>query len=134
MGICLRDDNGAFVLAKTMSLSPMSSVAVGEALGLLYAMQWMQDMQFDNVDFVADSKITTDAFHSRRIDVTEFGHVISACRDIFSTFTNSGVEFNRRQANVVADALASEATLSASPNIYFVIPDCIETLLINDML
>jgi hypothetical protein len=80
IGICLRDDNGAFVLAKTMSLS----------LGLLYAMQWMHDMQFDNVDFVVDSKITTYAFHSKRIDVTEFGHVISACRDIFSTFTNSG--------------------------------------------
>jgi len=92
IGICLRDDEGAFVLAKTMSLSPMSSVHVGEALGLLYA---MQDMHFDNVDFVLNSKITTDAFHTRRIYVTEFGHVITACRHLFSTFTNSRVEFNR---------------------------------------
>ena len=134
IGICLRDDEGAFVLAKTMSVSPMSSVHVGEALGLLYAMQWMQDMHFDNVDFVLDSKITMDAFHTRRIDVTEFSHVITTCRHLFSTFTNSMVEFNQRQPNVVAHALARETTLSASPTIYFEIPYCIETPLINNML
>jgi hypothetical protein len=132
--ICLRDDEGAFVLAKTMSLSPMSSVLVGEALGLLYAMQWMQHMHFDSVDFVLDSKITTNAFRTRRIDVTEFSHVITTCRHLFSSFTNSRVEFNRRQANVVAHTLASETTLSANPTVYFEIPYCIETPLITDML
>jgi ribonuclease HI len=135
IGICVRDDEGTFVLAKTVSISPMCSVAVGEALGLFHALQWLSDMQFDNVDFVLDSKITTDAFNHRWIDVTEFGQVISACQSLFNTnFSNSKVEFNRRQANEVAHTLAGVATLSASPNIYYRVPRCINSLIINEML
>jgi hypothetical protein len=69
-GICIRDDEGTFVLAQTIPLSPMYSVAMGEALGLFHALQWLSDMQFDDVDVVLDSKITIDAFHHRQVDVT----------------------------------------------------------------
>ncbi|KEH16790.1 hypothetical protein MTR_0093s0070 [Medicago truncatula] len=79
IGICIRDDEGTFMLAKTVYISPMCSVVVGEALGLFQSLQWLSDMQFDNVDFTLDSKITTDAFNHRRIDVTEFIQVISSC-------------------------------------------------------
>jgi len=44
------------------------------------------------------------------------------------------VEFVRRQANTVAHALAREATFLANPAIYYDIPDCIESLIINEML
>jgi len=70
IGIYVRDDEGTFVLAKTVSISPTCSVVVGEAIGLFHALQWLSDMQFDNVDFVLDSKITTDDFNHHRIDVT----------------------------------------------------------------
>lgn len=97
IGICLRDDSGTFFLARLLYFNSIYPVAVGESLGLFHALQWMHDMQFDNIDFELDSKITTDAFHSRRTDVTEFGNIIDACRDIFTTsFTNSRVEFTRR--------------------------------------
>jgi len=60
----------------------------------------------DNVDFVVDSKTINDAFHFNRPGVLEFGHIISRCqRLIHSQFTNSRVEFNKRQANMVARAL-----------------------------
>ena len=108
---------------------------LGEAWGLYHALQCMQDMQFDNIDFELDSKITRDDFHSRTVNVTKFGHIIDVCRDIFSTsFTNSQVEFIRRQANVTAHALTREATSLASPVIYYAIPYCIETIIINEML
>ncbi|KEH21136.1 hypothetical protein MTR_8g098925 [Medicago truncatula] len=94
IGICIRDDEGTFVLAKTVSISPMCSVAVGEALDLFHALQWLSNMQSDNVDFILDSKITTNAFNHRRIDVTKFSQVISACQSLFNThFSNSKVEF-----------------------------------------
>jgi len=48
-------------------------VDVGEALGLHSALQWLSDMQFDNVDFETDSKLTADAFLSTRDDLFEFG-------------------------------------------------------------
>jgi len=116
IGICVRDAEGTFVLAKAFTYSCMFLVEVGEALGLHVALQWMSDMQFDNVDFETDSKFTVDAFLSSRNDLSEFGYIISSCRSLFcSFFSNSRVEFVRRQANAVAHALAREATLLASP-------------------
>lgn len=67
--------------------------------------------------------------------MSEFDCIISSCRSLFSsTFANSRVEFVRRQANRVAHALAREAMLLASPVIYYYIPNCIESLIINEML
>jgi len=80
-------------------------------------------MQFDNIDFEIDSKITRNVFHSARDDISEFGYIIASCRSLFNShFTNFRVEFARRQTNVVAHALAGEATFLASPAIYFNIP------------
>jgi len=72
-------------LAKTLCVTPLCTVVdVGEALGLLHVFQWINDMQFDNFDFVLDSKTTTDAFHMKLVDVTEFGRVITTCRNFFT--------------------------------------------------
>lgn len=113
--ICIRDDEGTFVLAKTVSLSRRCHVPLGEALGLFHDIQWLRDMQFDNVDFALDSQLTTKVFNHQREDVSEFGKVIFACKRLFtSSFTNSQVEFNKRQSNVVTHTFAWIATLSAS--------------------
>jgi hypothetical protein len=82
IGVCIRDDEGSFVLAKTINFSPKCSVPLGEALGLLHALQWLRDLRKDNIDFVLDSKIVTEAFHRQRPDVTEFGQVMSAIRSL----------------------------------------------------
>jgi len=109
------------------------SVDVG--LSLFHTLQWLSDMQFDDIDVALDSKITTDAFHNRRVDVTKFGQVISACWSLFNThFSNLKVEFNRRQANEVAHTLAGVAALSASPKIHYHLSHCINSLIINEML
>jgi len=42
--ICLRDEDGVYVLAQTMSLSIKYSIDVGEALGLSNVLQWFADM------------------------------------------------------------------------------------------
>jgi ribonuclease HI len=135
VGMCIRDSEGTFVLAKTLNFSSHCSVHLGEAMGLFYALQWLRDLGLDNADFASDSKIVTDAFHHQQLDVTEFGHVMSAARSLFtSSFTNSRVEFNRRQANEVAHASARVALFSASPTIYTDVPHCIEHVIINEML
>lgn len=43
------------------------SVDVGEDMSLFYALQWLALMQFDSVDFMTDSKVTTDEFDKRKI-------------------------------------------------------------------
>jgi len=87
------------------------------------------------VDFETDSKLTVDAFLSDRNDTSEFGCIITSCRSLFnSLFSNSRVNFVRRQVNGVAHALARDTTLLASPVVYYDIPNCIESLIINEML
>jgi len=92
-------------------------------------------MQFDNVDFAMDSKTTHDAFHSYKDDVSEFKHIISACQSLFANhFTNSRVEFPRRQTNAFAYALAEGTTLLTNPIIYFNTPYYINNIIFNKML
>lgn len=92
-------------------------------------------MQFDDVDVMLDSKITTGTFHHRRVNVTEFGRVISICLTLFNThFSNSKVEFNRRQANEAAHTLVGDAALATSPTNYYHVAHCINSLIIYEML
>ncbi|GAU48398.1 hypothetical protein TSUD_405430 [Trifolium subterraneum] len=135
IGICIRDDQGAFILAKTEWFSPKSEVHTGEALGLLAALNWVHELNLGPVEFELDSKRVVDSFHSSKRDFTEFGVIVEHCKSIFSTYyRNSSVEFVRRQANEVAHKLAKAATLSASFQILVDIPNCIEHILINEML
>jgi len=135
LGMCIRDEGGVFVLVKAILLPVMHDVHVGEVIGLYYALEWLSDMRFDNVDFALDSKTTEDAFNNCPPDVSEFGLIISVCRSLFDlNFTNSKVEFNRRQPKRVAHTLAGVAMLLASPTTYSYVPRCIEHLIINEML
>ncbi|MCH86489.1 cytochrome P450, partial [Trifolium medium] len=62
IGICIRDEHGVFILAKTEWLTPKSEVHVGEALGLLYALKWVHELNLGPVDFELDSKRVVDRF------------------------------------------------------------------------
>ncbi|GAU41379.1 hypothetical protein TSUD_398160 [Trifolium subterraneum] len=56
IGICIRDEHGAFILAKTEWLNPKSEVRIGETLDLLSALDWVHELQLGPVDFELDSK------------------------------------------------------------------------------
>jgi len=64
IGMCVRDDDGAFVLASTVSFSLICPVSIGEVLGLFYTLEWSSDMQMDKVDYPVESKTTNNAFSS----------------------------------------------------------------------
>jgi ribonuclease HI len=61
--MCIRDDEGWYLLARTLWITPPCTTEVGEALGLLHTIQWVHDLRFDNVDFTLDSKKVVDNFH-----------------------------------------------------------------------
>jgi hypothetical protein len=69
------------------------------------------------VDFALDSKTVVDYFHKGGSNITEFGDVLNECIRK-SYFENSRVEFNRRQANEVAHALARVAPSIARSHIF----------------
>jgi ribonuclease HI len=134
IGICIRDMNGAFVLARTDCFSPIIDVDTGEALGLLQAMEWVRDLHLVNMDFEVDSKTVADNIYRTQSGVSEFSVLISNCIHLLGTdLMNSDVKFIRRQANGVAHSLAKAALSEASFRIHYNIPSCIEPLIVYEM-
>ncbi|CAJ2636114.1 unnamed protein product [Trifolium pratense] len=134
-GMCIRDDQGRFVLAKTEWLSPITDVDIGEALGILSALNLVHDLQLENVDFELDSRNVVTRFHSKHPNTSELGDIIKDCVRVYNTyFRNSRIEFIRRQANEVAHALARVATSLASFHLFIDVPICIGNIVNNEML
>jgi len=84
IGMCIRDEYGTFVLAKTECFSPMFEVHVGEALRLLSALEWVHLLNLGCVEFELDARRVVDSFNSHNSDATEFGNIIDSCRTLFS--------------------------------------------------
>jgi hypothetical protein len=58
--MCIRDDEGWFVLATTTWMSPICSVDLGEALRLFHAINWVHELQLQRMYFEFDSKTVVD--------------------------------------------------------------------------
>jgi len=122
-GLCIRDEYGNFIKAKTLWSNPVCSSDVGEAFGFYHVIQWVRELQLSNVDFEMDAKKVVDYFNKGRNDISEFGAIMDECRkNCIDYFENSKVEFSRRQANVVAHTLAREAISLASPHVFDDVP------------
>ncbi|KEH28618.1 hypothetical protein MTR_4g008270 [Medicago truncatula] len=80
LGICIRNDAGEFVRSKTDWFAPLCDVDLRETVGLHTTLQWISDLQFDNVDFALDSKRVVDHVNSYEDDNSDFGCIISAYR------------------------------------------------------
>jgi len=70
IGLCLKDDEGCYVLAKTAWFSPLCMVETEKVVGPHTTLGWMADLQFDNVGFVIDSKKVAEYFHTCNNDIT----------------------------------------------------------------
>lgn len=134
IGVCIRDDEGRYVLAKTEWMSPLLDVYLGEALGLLSAMGWVRGLQLGIVDFEFDFKIVVDSLYCSKSGVSNFSVVINDCRRLLaSDLVTSDVRFIRRQTNEVAHSFARVALRHASFHIHIRIPSCTSTIIINEM-
>ncbi|PNX87090.1 cytochrome p450 [Trifolium pratense] len=79
------------------SSSNTAGLMASEALSLLHAIRWIQNLQLDNVDFAMDAKTVVDQFHNKGIVLTEVVDVLEECKRLFSLyFENSRVEFTKR--------------------------------------
>jgi len=82
LGMCLLDDVGVFVLAKTDWFSPLCDIDGREVVELHTTLDWVSNQQFDNVDFTLDCKRVVDCVNSSIDDSSEFGCIISACKQL----------------------------------------------------
>ncbi|CAJ2668641.1 unnamed protein product [Trifolium pratense] len=123
--MCLRDAHGRFVAARTEWIEPIVDVEIGEAIGLLHALKWVEGMQLYDTDFEMDCKKIVDSLYSKRTYLSDLGAILHDCRNILaSNLVNSDVKFIRRQANEVAHRLAGAATSLASFHNFITIPSC----------
>ncbi|KEH25827.1 hypothetical protein MTR_6g034915 [Medicago truncatula] len=118
VGLCIRDAAGNFRKAKMMWSNPICKPEIGEVLGLLYAIQWVHELQLTNVDFEMDAKLVVDYFTKGNNNVSE----------------NFKMEFSWRQANEVAHTLAREALFLPSSQVFNDVPLSILTLINNEKL
>ncbi|GAU46456.1 hypothetical protein TSUD_402230 [Trifolium subterraneum] len=134
IGMCIRDTNGCFVAARTEWMEPILDVDIGEAMGLLRALNWMNEIQLTNVDLEMDCKRVVDNLYSSRTYRSDLGDILSDCRTILTTsLVNSHVKFIRRQANEAAHRLARVATSLASFRNFIDLPTCITDVILNEM-
>lgn len=91
---------------KTEQLSILYLVTEDEASGLLLALQWVQDLSLENVDFELSSKVIMDKRHANKVDEYELGVILFDYRVLLSSiFKNPTIEFVRRQTNEITHAL-----------------------------
>lgn len=60
-GLCLRDDEGRFLLAKSGWIDLLLHVEEGEALALLFALRWAGVLELEYIVFEFDSKLMIDS-------------------------------------------------------------------------
>jgi hypothetical protein len=100
---------------KTDLFPPLCDVAIGETVVLHTTLQWVSDLQFDNVDFVLDSQQVVDSFHTGVDDNSKFDCIINA------TLFQDSFHNSKRQANRVVNELvriASSQTIPISMMMY----------------
>jgi hypothetical protein len=113
IGMCIRDEHGAFILVKTEWFTLRSEVRIGEALGVLSALYWVHELQLGPVEFELYSKRVVNSFHSLVQNYYKFGVILDNCKLIFfNYYRNTSVEFMHRQANMVTHNLAKTVTLT----------------------
>jgi hypothetical protein len=64
ISMCIRDQ-GQFVPTKAGWILPILEVDIGEALGLLSALNWVNELRLEDVDFKLDSRNIVTRFHNK---------------------------------------------------------------------
>jgi len=108
------------------------TVLEGEAVALLEDIHFADVNRWNQVVFESDSSTLVQALSSPSHGDSKFYAIVSCIIYQLSLHSNFKVKFVRRQANMVAHALARAACSWASHCIFDFYPSCIQHLLIND--
>ena len=105
----LRNAQGQFVCCFTKCFNGLLNAKEAKAIGMREAVLWVRQQGVQQVIFETDAKSTVDALNNKKTDNSEFGSIISECRDLFNQMLRFKYNFIRREANVIAHSLARES-------------------------
>ncbi|KAL8521358.1 hypothetical protein ACS0TY_011763 [Phlomoides rotata] len=122
-GTCmvLQDDAGNFVLGRTILLSGVVDVDIGESMGFLEALSWVKNLNLVIVVVDEDAKLVVDPIRSSNSRVSIFGEYIQHCKDFLASYPSFSVNFVKMGVNSVAHEFARASRLFKSPH-YWVDP------------
>jgi hypothetical protein len=109
-------------------------VEIGEAIKLLRALKWTDELQLHDINFEIDCKRVVDSLYSKRTYNSDLESILNYCRFMLATsFVNSHVKFIRRKTNKIAHKLVRVASSFSNFHIFSDIPICIHDIIINEM-
>ncbi|KHN38789.1 hypothetical protein glysoja_047929, partial [Glycine soja] len=80
IGMCLHDDNGTFVKARTASSMSIPKPDEAEAFALKKSLEWIQSLHLQNVVVETDCKLVTDHIDSRQKGLSDFILILANCK------------------------------------------------------
>jgi ribonuclease HI len=131
--MCLRDENGHFIAAKTAWFHGLAQPQEAEARGLKEAIIWLGNRGLTDVSIELDCKQVVDGISNNIGTNSEFGAILRSCKVSLSFFPNFKISYVRRQANNVAHSLARASLSYDSSHCHDHMPSCIEYIVMNEM-
>ncbi|CAN1814009.1 Putative ribonuclease H protein At1g65750 [Linum perenne] len=114
-GMVSRDHMGNLLSYRTGWMRGVLEVREGEVLALLDALLWLQANGVQRAILETDSVVVANAVQGTGDDNTEFGRLVTLCRNILASQPLFAVQFIRRNRNQVAHELAQRSFSFASP-------------------
>lgn len=105
-----------------------------EAMGIWQAILWLGSLKPLYVSIELDCLPLVNGVREGLNTKTEFVLLNSRCSNLLKQFNCYHVSFIRRQANRVAHTLARASRFYACSVIFDLIPTCIDSLVINEMM
>ena len=81
-GMCIRDETGRYVKGRTRTLHGTMAVREGEVLGLVDALRWVRSIGYQRAIFEVDAKCILDSLKDGRSNRSEYGSIVSSCRNL----------------------------------------------------
>ena len=128
----VRDSQGLFLHAASRVVNDLFQVRELETLGLQEPLSWIKQLGFDRVIFETNSLQVVQALQNRVANFSEFGVFIKDCLSLLQGEPYFYVAFTKRQNNVAAHILATNAIRHAGFMVWNDPPSIIHTRLCTD--
>ncbi|XVE59830.1 hypothetical protein DITRI_Ditri05aG0078200 [Diplodiscus trichospermus] len=130
--MALRDSGSHAVACRTTTYPALLLVREAEAMCLLEALSWLLSMGFKDVIFETVAQVVVNAIKFPKVDLSEFGSLISSCVSQLNIELSYSVSFVKRQANKVVETLARAVCFYTSPTIWMTMSSFRGYLICND--
>jgi hypothetical protein len=106
--MCIRNNRGQFIKAKTMWFEGTPPTMEAEVIELKEAIIWLDEMDLSRMCIELDCKLVVDDIidKSDNLNRIEYGSIMKVYRSLLYFYSNFKISFARRQANYVARCFA----------------------------